>query len=146
MTDSEQGEMQKVDMSEPKLIEWKSFDQMKITGFYYPASKKFSGKRPVLINIHGGPEGQSMASSLGSGNYYTNEMGVALIYPNVRGSSGYRKAYTATDNGFTRRNTGRCGAALRCGGSSQAEVEQDRIMVRMRNDGRFMARVVADEY
>ena len=45
---------------------------LKISGFYYPASKKFTGKRPVLINIHGGPEGQSFASSLGSGNYYTN--------------------------------------------------------------------------
>lgn len=59
-TDSEQGELQKADMAQPKMIEWTSFDKMKISGFYYPASKKFTGKRPVLINIHGGPEGQSM--------------------------------------------------------------------------------------
>ena len=82
-TESELGEMQKKDMSTPKLVNWKSFDGLNISGFYYPASTKFSGKRPVLINIHGGPEGQSMASFLGSNNYFTNEMGVAIIYPNV---------------------------------------------------------------
>ena len=101
-TDSEQGEMQKSEMAQPKLIEWTSFDNLKISGFYYPASKKFTGKRPVLINIHGGPEGQSFASSLGSGNYYTNEMGVAVINPNVRGSSGFGKTFIASDNGFNR--------------------------------------------
>ena len=91
-TDSEQGEMQKSDMAQPQLIEWTSFDKMKISGFYYPASKKFTGKRPVMINIHGGPEGQSMASSLGSSNYYPNEMDVAFIYPNVLDSSGFGKS------------------------------------------------------
>ncbi len=99
-TESELGEMQQSDMALPKYIEWKSFDNLKISGFYYPAASKFTGKRPVLINIHGGPEGQSMASFLGSGNYYTNEMGVAIIYPNVRGSSGFGKTFIAKDNGF----------------------------------------------
>ncbi|MGZ5197243.1 MAG: alpha/beta fold hydrolase, partial [Kaistella sp.] len=145
-TDSEQGEMQKSDMSAPKLIEWKSFDNMKITGFYYPVSKKFTGKRPVLINIHGGPEGQSMASSLGSGNYYTNEMGVALIYPNVRGSSGFGKTYIASDNGFNRMNSVKDIGALLDWIAKQPELDKDRIMIMGGSYGGFMTLATAYEY
>lgn len=145
-TESEQGEMQKADMSQPKLIEWKSFDDMKITGFYYPASKKFTGKRPVLINIHGGPEGQSMASSLGSGNYYTNEMGVALIYPNVRGSSGFGKTYIASDNGFNRMNSVKDIGALLDWIAKQPELDKDRIMIMGGSYGGFMTLATAYEY
>ena len=49
-TESELGEMQPSDMSVPKFIEWKSFDDLKISGFYYPASPKFKGKRPVIVS------------------------------------------------------------------------------------------------
>ncbi|ROI10031.1 S9 family peptidase [Chryseobacterium sp. H3056] len=145
-TESEQGEMQKADMSQPKLIEWKSFDGLKISGFYYPASSKFTGKRPVLINIHGGPEGQSMASSLGSGNYYTNEMGVALIYPNVRGSSGFGKTYIASDNGFNRMNSVKDIGALLDWIAKQPELDKDRIMIMGGSYGGFMTLATAYEY
>lgn len=145
-TDSEQGEMPKADMAKPKLIEWTSFDKMKISGFYYPVSKKFTGKRPVLINIHGGPEGQSMASSLGSNNYYTNEMGVALIYPNVRGSSGFGKTYIASDNGFNRMNSVKDIDSLLDWISKQPELDKDRIMIMGGSYGGFMTLATAYEY
>ncbi|MEC5156304.1 dipeptidyl aminopeptidase/acylaminoacyl peptidase [Chryseobacterium sp. MP_3.2] len=145
-TDSEQGEMQKSQMAQPKLIEWTSFDKMKISGFYYPAAKSFTGKRPVLINIHGGPEGQSMASSLGSGNYYTNEMGVALIYPNVRGSSGFGKTYIASDNGFNRMNSVKDIDALLDWIAKQPELDKDRIMIMGGSYGGFMTLATAYEY
>lgn len=145
-TDSEQGEMQKSDMAQPKLIEWTSFDKMKISGFYYPASRKFTGKRPVLINIHGGPEGQSMASSLGSNNYYPNEMGVALIYPNVRGSSGFGKTYIASDNGFNRMNSVQDIGALLDWIAKQPELDKDRIMIMGGSYGGFMTLATAYEY
>ena len=145
-TESEQGEMQKSDMSQPKLIEWNSFDGMKITGFYYPASSKFTGKRPVLINIHGGPEGQSMASSLGSGNYYTNEMGVSVIYPNVRGSSGFGKTFIASDNGFLRMNSVKDIGALLDWIAKQPELDKDRIMIMGGSYGGFMTLATAYEY
>lgn len=145
-TDSEQGEMPKAEMAKPKLIEWTSFDKMKISGFYYPASKKFTGKRPVLINIHGGPEGQSMASSLGSNNYYTNEMGVALIYPNVRGSSGFGKTYIAADNGFNRMNSVKDIDALLDWVAKQPELDKDRIMIMGGSYGGFMTLATAYEY
>ena len=145
-TESEQGEMQKSDMAQPKLIEWTSFDGMKISGFYYPASKKFTGKRPVLINIHGGPEGQSMASSLGSGNYYTNELGIATIYPNVRGSSGFGKKYLASDNGFNRMNSVKDIGALLDWIAKQPELDKERIIIMGGSYGGFMTLATAYEY
>ncbi len=142
-TESELGEMQKEDMSAPKFIEWNSFDNMKISGFYYPASAKFTGKRPVMINIHGGPEGQSMASFLGSNNYYTNEMGVAIIFPNVRGSSGFGKTYIAKDNGFLREDSVKDIGALLEWIAKQPELDKDRIMIMGGSYGGYMTLATA---
>src|SRR5258707_15678171 len=88
-----------------ELVKWKSFDGKEITGFLYKPPAKFTGKRPVLVLIHGGPEGQTQATFLGRSNYYLNELGIALIYPNVRGSTGYGKTFTMMDNGFKREDT-----------------------------------------
>jgi dipeptidyl aminopeptidase/acylaminoacyl peptidase len=57
-TKSELGGMDISDLQEPQLVTWKSFDGLTISGYLYKASSKFTGKRPVMINIHGGPEGQ----------------------------------------------------------------------------------------
>ena len=70
-----------------------------------PDAKKFPGKRPVMVNIHGGPEGQYRPGFLGRNNYYLNEMGVALIFPNVRGSTGYGKTFLKLDNSVNRDHT-----------------------------------------
>ena len=145
-TESELGEMQTSDMSVPKFIEWKSFDNLNISGFYYPAAAKFTGKRPVLINIHGGPEGQSMASFLGSNNYYTNEMGVAIIFPNVRGSSGFGKTFIAKDNGFLREDSVKDIGALLDWIAQQPELDKDRIMIMGGSYGGYMTLATAFHY
>ena len=145
-TESELGEMQQSDMSVPKFIEWKSFDNLKISGFYYPAAAKFSGKRPVIINIHGGPEGQSMASFLGSNNYYTNEMGVAIIFPNVRGSSGFGKTFIAKDNGFLREDSVKDIGALLDWIAQQPELDKDKIMIMGGSYGGYMTLATAYHY
>jgi dipeptidyl aminopeptidase/acylaminoacyl peptidase len=145
-TESELGEMQKEDMSTPQLIEWKSFDGMKISGFYYPVNEKFKGKRPVLITIHGGPEGQSVASFLGANNFYTNEMGVALIFPNVRGSSGFGKTYIAKDNGFLREDSVKDIGALLDWIAQQPELDKDRIMIMGGSYGGYMTLATAFHY
>lgn len=142
-TESEVGEMQQSDMSKPKFIEWKSFDNMKISGFYYPASAKFTGKRPVLINIHGGPEGQSLASFLGSNNYLTNEMGVAIIAPNVRGSSGFGKTYIAKDNWYLREDSVKDIGALLDWIAQQPDLDKDRIMIMGGSYGGYMTLATA---
>jgi dipeptidyl aminopeptidase/acylaminoacyl peptidase len=88
-----------------ELVRWKSFDGQEISGFLYKPPAKFSGKRPVLVVIHGGPEGQTQPTFVGRSNYYLNELGIALIYPNVRGSTGYGKTFSLLDNGFKREDT-----------------------------------------
>ena len=88
-----------------RMIRWKSFDAQEITGFYYRAPARFSGRRPVIINIHGGPEGQARPGFLGRTNYYLNELGVSIIFPNVRGSVGYGKTFVAKDNGMKREDS-----------------------------------------
>ena len=145
-TESELGEMQQSDMSVPKFIEWKSFDNLKISGFYYPASPKFKGKRPVIIMIHGGPEAQSLASFLGSNNFYTSEMGVSLLYPNVRGSSGFGKTFLAKDNGFLREDSVKDIGALLDWIAQQPELDKDRVMIMGGSYGGYMTLATAFHY
>lgn len=67
----------------------------------------------MLINIHGGPEGQSQPIFQARNNYFLNELGLAVIYPNVRGSAGYGKTFLTLDNGFKREDSVRdIGAVL----------------------------------
>jgi protease II len=84
----------------PELVEIESFDGERMSGFLYrPDPARFPGPRPVLLNIHGGPEGQSTATFVGRTNYLLNELGVAIFYPNVRGSTGFGKRFVSLDNG-----------------------------------------------
>ncbi|MBI3851259.1 MAG: S9 family peptidase [Verrucomicrobia bacterium] len=105
-TESETGGLDPAKFAEPQLVKLKSFDGLPISAFVYrPDATKFRGQRPVLINIHGGPEAQSRPGFQARNNYYLNEMGVAIVYPNVRGSSGYGKTHLTLDNGFKREDT-----------------------------------------
>lgn len=105
-TESETGGLNAANFVEPVLIQLKSFDGTPVSGFIYrPDPKKFPGKRPIIVNIHGGPEGQSRPSFQARNNYYLDEMGVAILYPNVRGSAGYGKSFLKLDNGFKREDS-----------------------------------------
>jgi dipeptidyl aminopeptidase/acylaminoacyl peptidase len=99
-TSSETGGLDAGRNVEPELVEVKSFDGKTVSGFLYrPDPAKFSGKRPLLVNIHGGPEAQFQPGFLGRSNYLLNELGIALFFPNVRGSTGYGKTFVSLDNG-----------------------------------------------
>ena len=112
-TTSELGGLNPETFAEAELVSWKSFDGREISGFLYkPSPAKFPGKRPVVVDIHGGPEGQSQAEFLGRENYLPNELGVAMIFPNVRGSTGYGKTFSQLDNGMLREGTYKDVAAL----------------------------------
>ena len=85
---------------EPEFVETRSFDGERISGFLYrPDPQRFPGPRPLLVNIHGGPESQARPGFLGRNNYLINEQGIAIFYPNVRGSSGFGKRFVSLDNG-----------------------------------------------
>ncbi|MEO7318366.1 MAG: S9 family peptidase [Chthoniobacteraceae bacterium] len=112
-TESETGGLDPAAFAEPELVTFPSFDGQKVSAFVYrPDAKKFPGPRPVIVNIHGGPEGQSRPDFLGRSNYYVNELGCAVIFPNARGSEGYGKTFLALDNGMRREDSVRDLGAL----------------------------------
>ncbi|KGO93028.1 peptidase S9, prolyl oligopeptidase [Flavobacterium subsaxonicum WB 4.1-42 = DSM 21790] len=137
-TESELGDMNLDGIGEPELIKWKSFDGLEISGFLYKANKKFTGPRPVIIMIHGGPEGQSRPTFLSRYNYYLNELGIDLIYPNVRGSVGYGKTFTDLDNGFKREDSVKDLGALIDWIGKQPGLDASRIMLMGGSYGGYM--------
>ncbi|KAJ7700253.1 Alpha/Beta hydrolase protein [Mycena olivaceomarginata] len=81
-----------------KLLRFNSFDGLEISCMYYHPNDSNSVV-PVVISIHGGPEGQSTSNSRSAIHWYImNELGYAIIYPNVRGSNGYGKRFLALDD------------------------------------------------
>jgi dipeptidyl aminopeptidase/acylaminoacyl peptidase len=130
----------------PELVHWHSFDGKLIPGFLYRPPARFTGKRPVVINIHGGPEGQSLPRFLGQFNYYLDELGVAVIFPNVRGSTGYGKTYVDLDNGLLREDSYKDIGALLDWITTQPELDSDRIMVMGGSYGGHMTLVAATRY
>ncbi len=105
-TESETGGLSPDGFAEPELIRLESFDGVVVSGFVYrPDRTKFPGRRPVMLIIHGGPEAQSRPSFLARNNYLLNELGIALVVPNVRGSDGYGTEFLDLDNGFKREDS-----------------------------------------
>ena len=133
-------------LREPELIKWKSFDGLEISGFIYKPPTTFKGKRPVIINIHGGPEGQATPGPQGRGSYYINDLGVAIIYPNVRGSSGFGKTFLTLDNGYKREDSVKDIGALIDWIAAQPDLDKDRIMVTGGSYGGYMTLAVATMY
>ena len=102
-TESEVGGLDQSTFVAPKLVHYPSFDGRKIPAFVY--KPETPGPHPVVIYIHGGPEGQYRPGFSSLFQSYVNEMNVAVIAPNVRGSNGYGKAYLAMDNGYKREDS-----------------------------------------
>lgn len=146
-TFSETGGLPPDSFVDPKLVKWPSFDGKEISGFLYsPDAGKFSGKRPVIVNIHGGPESQYRPGFLGRNNYLVNELGCALIFPNVRGSSGYGKTFVGLDNGFHRDDSYKDIGALLDWIKTQPDLDAERIMVTGGSYGGHMTLAVSTFY
>ena len=146
-TTSETGGLNTANFAEPKLIKWQTFDGKTISGFLYmPDAAKFPGKRPVIVNIHGGPEGQYRPGFLGRNNYFLSEMGVAIIFPNVRGSSGYGKTFLKLDNGMHRDDTYKDTGALLDWIKQSPQLDSDKIMITGGSYGGHMTWATATFY
>lgn len=133
---------------EPEFVEVKSFDGELVSGFLYrPDPKKFPGKRPLIFNIHGGPEGQSTPGFRGRTNYLLNELGVAVFYPNVRGSTGFGKRFVSLDNGpFLRENSVKDIGAFLDRLEADPAIDKDRIAVQGGSYGGYMCYATAIRY
>jgi dipeptidyl aminopeptidase/acylaminoacyl peptidase len=146
-TESETGGLDTSEFPEPALIRYTSFDGRTIPAFVYrPAAAKVSGRRPVLIDIHGGPESQFRPAFLGRLNYLINELGLVLIMPNVRGSSGYGKSYVRLDDGMLREGAVKDIGALLDWIARQPDLDKDRVGVTGGSYGGFMSLAVQTAY
>jgi len=141
-TFSEVGGLKTEKFVTPQLIRYPTFDQVNgkprlIPAFYYKP-KNLAGKIPVIINIHGGPEGQAFPSFSSGIQYLLNELGIAVLVPNVRGSSGYGKTYLTLDNGFKREESVKDIGALLDWIAQQPELDATRVGVTGGSYGGYM--------
>ncbi|MGO9515064.1 MAG: S9 family peptidase [Steroidobacteraceae bacterium] len=104
-TTSEAGPLAATRFVAPRSAQFPTFDRTDGKSrpvplyIYEPATP---GPHPVLIILHGGPESQFRPSFDPFIQYVVNELGFAVLAPNVRGSSGYGKTYLSLDNGELR--------------------------------------------
>ena len=146
-TESEIGGLNADSFVEPSVVKWKSFDGKEISGFFYqPDAKKFPGKRPVIVYMHGGPEDQYRPDFNGQENYILNEMGIAVIAPNIRGSGGYGKTFLKLDNGFHRDDSYKDINALLDWIGTQPQLDSSRVMAFGGSYGGHMTWAVAAFY
>ena len=131
---------------QPLPITWTSFDGRSIPGFITRPPRAFARPRPVLIQIHGGPEGQARAGYGGRVNYLINELGIALIEPNVRGSSGYGKTFLALDDGRRREDSVKDIGALLDWIATQPDLDASRVAVIGGSYGGYMSLAVSTHY
>ncbi len=144
-TKSEAGGLNREIFVTPKTIAFPTFDKVdgkarEIPAFYYPAVKKDPAikKSPVVVLIHGGPEAQFQSGFNATVQAFATELGVSVIAPNVRGSSGYGKTYLGLDNGYLREDSVKDIGALLDWIKKQDELDGDRIMVMGGSYGGYM--------
>jgi dipeptidyl aminopeptidase/acylaminoacyl peptidase len=142
-------EMNAVDpesLPDAELIQWKSFDGLTIPGWLYRPPARFTGPRPVIVNIHGGPDEQERPRALGRSNYFRNDLGIAIIYPNVRGSLGYGRTYQDADNGLNRQDPVKDIGALLDWIATQGGLDKTRVMLAGPSYGGYLALSAAIAY
>ena len=135
-TESEMGGLSRDTLIEPELIRYETFDGKEIPAFYY--RPRGAGPFPVIINIHGGPEGQSRPRFSALTQYALAESGMAVIYPNVRGSAGYGKSYLLLDNGMQREASVKDIGALLDWIATRPELDAERVGVLGGSYGGYM--------
>ena len=143
-TFSETGGMNPETFSEAQLVHYPTFDQVDgkprlLAALVTRPPAKFKAPYPVLIDIHGGPEGQARPGFQGRYNYFLNDMGIALIEPNVRGSTGYGKSFTKLDNGYQREDTVKDVGALLDWIARQPDLDKSRVAVTGGSYGGYMS-------
>ena len=143
-TFSEVGGLDTSKFVKPELIEYESFDGRKIPAFVY--AKKNSKPQPVIISIHGGPEGQSRPRFSSTFQLWASNLNAAVITPNVRGSDGYGKEYLSLDNGFKREDSVKDIGALLDWIETQPNLDSERVAVYGGSYGGYMVLASAVHY
>ena len=140
-TESEVGGLDASLFREPALVHYPTFDTVGGKRRQIPAwvyKPHGAGPFPVVVAIHGGPEGQSRPVFSSTYQMWLHKLGVAVVLPNVRGSNGYGKAYLALDNGVLREDSVRDIGALLDWIAAQPDLDAGRVAVYGRSYGGYM--------
>ncbi len=129
-----------------EIVRWKSFDGREISGLLTRPPARFTGPRPVLVAIHGGPEEQARFGFLGRNQYFVEELGIAILQPNVRGSAGFGKTFLSLDDGMKREDSVKDIGALFDWIATQPGLDASRVMVTGGSYGGYMSLAVATRY
>ena len=143
-TKSEVGGLDTDSFAEPELVRFESFDDRSIPAFVY--KPQGDGPFPVIISIHGGPESQATPGFSSTVQLWIDNLGAAVIRPNVRGSDGYGKSYLALDNGFQREDSVRDIGALLDWIDEQDDLDGSRVAVFGGSYGGYMVLASAVHY
>lgn len=136
-TFSELGGLDPAELVAPELVRFESFDGLSVSAFVYKPKAK--GKLPVIVSIHGGPEGQSRPSFNAGVQYFVGDLGAAVILPNVRGSDGYGKSYLGLDNAEKREDSVKDIGALLDWIKTQPDLDPERVVVYGGSYGGYMS-------
>jgi dipeptidyl aminopeptidase/acylaminoacyl peptidase len=145
-TESELGGLDPAKLVEPTLFRYPTFDGKQIPAFIYKPKNAKSGKLPVVIQIHGGPESQEQPNFNPRRQSWVNELGAAVIIPNVRGSSGYGKTYLGLDNAEKREDSVKDIGALLDWVAKQPDLDASKVAVVGQSYGGYMVLAVAGHY
>lgn len=148
-TFSEVGGLDTERFVEPRLIRYPTFDLQdeaprEIPAFVYTPPGR--GPFPVVIHIHGGPESQYQPEFSSTFQMWLAELGVAVIAPNVRGSSGYGNDYLSLDDGPQREDAVKDIGALLDWIATQPELDATRVAVHGSSYGGYMVLASAVHY
>jgi dipeptidyl aminopeptidase/acylaminoacyl peptidase len=148
-THSEAGPVDTTKFVTPRLAQFPTFDREENHAreepvyVYEPVS---SGQHPVLILLHGGPEAQFRPGFDPWIQYVVNELGYAVVAPNIRGSSGYGKAYLTLDNGTQRDNVVKDLGALIVWVDAQSTFDAKHVVVAGAGYGGYLALAALENY
>ncbi|HXN79288.1 MAG TPA: S9 family peptidase, partial [Steroidobacteraceae bacterium] len=141
-TRSEAGPLEAANLVTPELVRYPTWDRsgtharMLSAYIYRPRG---SAPCPVVIDIHGGPEDQYRPGWNPFVQFLVNELGYAVVAPNVRGSSGYGKSFLALDNGVLREDAVRDIGSLLVWIGVQPGFDRERVAVMGGSYGGYMA-------
>jgi dipeptidyl aminopeptidase/acylaminoacyl peptidase len=142
-TYSEVGGLNTDNFPTAELIRYPTFDSVEgkprmIPAFYFKPNQKSAKPFPVIVYIHGGPESQYTPAFASTFQYWLNELGIAVLAPNVRGSTGYGKTYLEQDNDYFRENSVKDIGALLDWIAQQPELDKNRVCVYGGSYGGYM--------
>lgn len=128
-TFSEMGGLQPRQLPKTSIVRFASFDGQSIPAVVYRAKTPPAGKQPVLIVVHGGPEAQMRPTFDATFAYFVDKLGVVVVAPNVRGSTGYGRSFTNLDNGAKREDSVKDIGALLDWIATQPDLDASRVVI-----------------